>query len=102
MIKKITDIIEQKTRKMKPVFSFEVFPTKTAEGTKRLFDTIETLAGNSITVDDEDPGFSIGDPAPVTVIIGWEASWVLVGWVGEEAGVRDACRAKSWLSHRAS
>ena len=44
MIKKIIDIIEQKIKKKEPIFSFEVFPTKTADGAKRLFDTIESLA----------------------------------------------------------
>jgi methylenetetrahydrofolate reductase (NADPH) len=45
MIKKITDIFKQKKRNKEPVFSFEVFPPKTPGGTKKLFYTIETLAG---------------------------------------------------------
>jgi methylenetetrahydrofolate reductase (NADPH) len=44
MIKKITDILEHKRKKGEPVFSFEVFPPKTAEGTRKLFDTIRELA----------------------------------------------------------
>ena len=44
MIKKIPEIIEHKKKKKEPVFSFEVFPPKTSEGTKNLFRTIEELS----------------------------------------------------------
>lgn len=44
MIKKIDTILKQKIKKREPVFSFEVFPPKTSDGTKELINSIAELA----------------------------------------------------------
>jgi methylenetetrahydrofolate reductase (NADPH) len=45
MIRKISDILEEKMKKWEPVFSFEVFPPRTPRGIESLFGVIEELAG---------------------------------------------------------
>ena len=40
---KITDLLRYARERGEPVFSFEFFPPKTAEGERDLFETVEAL-----------------------------------------------------------